>query len=230
MSKIDFDRTIGLISQDNFDSIQTKTICVIGLGGVGGTALESLARIGFTKFVIIDKDIVDPTNLNRQILYTECDLFKSKVESAGKYLKMINKEIELVSYNSNINDINLEQVLLNNKVDFVVDAIDDVKGKIYIASICLQNNINFIMSLGMANRFDPSKVSIKLLDKTTDDPLAKKIRYEVRKEGLNSKNITCVFSTETPKKDGTKLNSIITVPSSAGLNIAYYTLMNFIKE
>ena len=223
-----FERNIGLLGEEKYQQIQDKTICVIGLGGVGGTALEALARTGFKKFIIIDFDKVDPSNLNRQILYIQDDISNLKVEAAKRRILSINKEADIKDFNLRVEEDSLK-VLNDYQIDFIIDAIDDVKGKVAIAKFALARSVPLIVSLGMANRFDPSQVKIERLDKTTQDPLARKLRYEVKKAGLDAKEIYACVSKETPKQDGTKLNSIMTVPSSAGLNIAYYCIKHFIS-
>ena len=218
-----FDRSIGLLGKENFDLIQDKVIAVFGLGGVGGTALEALARTGFKHFLLIDFDKVDPSNLNRQILYTQKDIGRNKVEAAKERILSINPEVDIQIFNRKAQDFDFKQ-----KIDFIVDAIDDVNGKLYILSKAQEMNIPHIMSLGMANRFDPSKVKIAKLNQTHSDPLAKKLRYMVKKQGLNTANINVAISEELPQKNGEILYSTMMVPSSAGLSIAKFILESII--
>ena len=225
MNKDIFTRSIGLLGEDSFNKIQDKVIAIFGLGGVGGTALEALARTGFKHFLVVDFDKVDPSNLNRQILYTAKDIGKSKVEVARERILSINEEADIKSYNMKAQDFDFDQ-----KIDFIVDAIDDVNGKLYLLGKAQEKNIPFIMSLGMANRFDPSKVKIAKLNQTHSDPLAKKIRYMIKKQGLETSNINVVISEELPQKNGEKLYSIMTVPSSSGLSIAKFILESIIIE
>ena len=225
MNKDIFSRSIGLLNEDNFNLIQDKVIAIFGLGGVGGTALEALARTGFKHFIIVDFDKVDPSNLNRQILYTAEDIGRNKVEVAKERILSINKEADIKTYCIKAQDFDF-----NQKIDFIVDAIDDVNGKLYLLSKAKEKDIPFIMSLGMANRFDPSKVKIAKLNQTHTDPLAKKIRYMVKKQGLDTSNVNVVISEELPQKNREKLYSIMTVPSSAGLSIAKFILSSIIIE
>ena len=225
MNKDIFSRSIGLLNEDNFNLIQDKVIAIFGLGGVGGTTLEALARTGFKHFLIVDFDKVDPSNLNRQILYTAKDIGRTKVEVANERILSINEEAYIKTYCIKAQDFDF-----NQKIDFIVDAIDDVNGKLYLLSKAKEKGIPFIMSLGMANRFDPSKVKIAKLNQTHSDPLAKKIRYMVKKQGLDTSNINVVISEELPQKNGDKLYSIMTVPSSAGLSIAKFILSSIIIE
>ena len=220
-----FDRSIGLLGEEKYNVIRDKTVCIFGLGGVGGTAIEALARTGFKKVILVDFDKVDISNLNRQILYTRKDVGKDKAECAKERLVSINPDLEVISYKCKAQEFDF-----NQKIDFVIDAIDDVDGKVFIAKNCIEKNIPFLISLGMANRFDPSKVRVSKLNKTFNDPLAKKIRYIFKENAISLNAINVIWSEESSVPFNGKLNSIMTVPSSAGLNIAYYVINYFIKE
>ena len=223
MNKDIFARSIGLLGEDNFNKLQDKVIAVFGLGGVGGTALEALARTGFQHFIIIDFDKIDASNLNRQILYTSKDIGRDKVEAARERLLAINPDVDVKVFKGKAQEFDF-----NQKLDFVVDAIDDVEGKLYILQKCKENNIQTIMSLGMANRFNPEQVRVMKLNQTSNDPLAKKIRYLVKHNEIDIKDVMVVISEELPQKNQEKLYSTMMVPSSAGLTIAKYILNRII--
>ena len=218
-----FERSIGLLGEDNFNRIQDKVIAIFGLGGVGGTALEALARTGFRRFVLIDMDKVDITNLNRQILYTSKDVGRNKVDAAKDRILSINPEAEIQTFFGKAQDFDS-----NQPIDFIVDAIDDVEGKLCILNKAQEYNIPQIMSLGMANRFNPEQVRVSKLNQTKNDPLAKKIRYMAKKANLDLSKINVVISEELPQKNGEKLYSTMMVPSSSGLVIAKYILNEII--
>ena len=228
MKKEQLERTLGLLKEEGVNKLSKATVLVCGLGGVGGTALEALARSGVENFVLIDFDTIAPSNLNRQILFTYDDIGKNKVEIAKKRILSINPECSIAILNKRI-DNNIQTIIKDYKISFILDAIDDVDGKIALAKYALDNNIPIITSLGMANRLNPTKVIITRLDKTTDDPLAKKLRYEYKKAGIDTKAINVAFSLEHPHKDGNKLYSMMMVPSSAGLAIAGYIIEQLIK-
>ena len=217
------DRSKQLLGEDKIKALEDKVILVIGIGGVGGTALEALARSGFKKFILIDSDVVDETNLNRQVLYTFEDVGKEKVLAAKERLLKINKDFDVQIIRTKVGETPLDELNLGH-VDFIVDAIDFVEGKLEIYEFALTNNIPFISSLGMGNRFDPEFVTITTLNKTENDPLAKKIRYLVKQKGLDLKAIPVVFSKEVPAIKSPKPASMIMVPSTAGLLIAKYVL------
>ena len=221
------ERSKQLLGEDKIKSLEDKVILVIGVGGVGGTALEALARSGFKKFILIDADVVDVSNLNRQILFTSEDIGENKVDIAKKHLLKINNSLDIVVFKSKIGDIKLDELELG-KVDFIVDAIDSVDGKLHIYEFAQKNHIPFISSLGMGNRVDPESVTITRLNKTENDPLAKKIRYLAKQKGLDLKEIPVVFSKEIPLIKSPKPASMMMVPSTAGLLIAKYVLFTIL--
>ena len=220
-----FERSIGLLGEENFNLIQNKVIAVFGLGGVGGTALEALARTGFKHFIIVDFDKVDASNLNRQILYTAKDIGRNKVEAAKERILSINPEADVKVFNLKAQDFDF-----NQKIDFIADAIDVVEGKLFLAKKAQEKNIPAIMSLGMANRFNPEQVRIAKLNQTRNDPLAKKIRYMAKKAELDLSKINVVISEEVPQKNAEKLYSTMMVPSAAGLTIAKFILHSIIDN
>ena len=220
-----FARSIGLLGDENFSKIQDKVIAIFGLGGVGGTALEALARTGFQHFILVDFDKVDSTNLNRQILYVYEDIGKDKVEVARNRILSINPDADIKIFN-----LKAQAFDFNQKIDFIVDAIDDVIGKLCLLKKAQEKEIPSIMSLGMANRFSPEQVKICKLNQTKNDPLAKKIRYMAKKEELDLSLVNVVISEEIPQKNGEKLYSTMMVPSSAGLSIAKFILHSIIDS
>lgn len=216
------DRTETLLGKEKLERIQKARIMVIGLGGVGGTALSALYRSGFRHFVLVDNDKVDPSNLNRQIMYSNNDIGKLKTDVCKAKLTEFCGEIDVKTVNLYVDEVNAQDLIKD--VDFVVDAIDFVPGKIGIMKACLEKNIPFISSLGMAKRLDPEQVIQTTLNKTENDPLAKKIRYECRQRGLDLKKIPVVFSKENIIIDGKELGSMMMVPSTAGLIISNFII------
>ena len=148
-----------------------------------------------------------------------------KIDEARKYALSINKDAKIETLNLKINSNNIHE-LDKYKIDFIVDAIDDVHGKIAISKYAIKNNINFVVSLGMANRIDSEDVIITKLNKTTNDPLARKLPYEFKNNDIDISKINVVFSKKEPiKKEATPYSMMMT-PSSAGLAIASY-IVNF---
>jgi len=222
-----FVRSRRLLGDADFEKILHSKVAIFGLGGVGGTALEALARTGIENFILCDFDVVDYSNLNRQILYTLKDVGNLKVGCAKEHILAINNEAKIDVINEKVSEeMNFEFL---KDVDFVIDCIDDVKGKLAIAKASEKYNKPLIMSMGMANKVDISKLHLTRLNKTEYDPLAKKIRHLFKEEGININKINVVASKEEPKKDGTSLNSIMTVPSGAGLFICQFVISYLIN-
>lgn len=211
-------------------------VCVVGLGGVGSYTVEALARLGVENFVIIDKDKVDITNLNRQLIALESTLNKDKTSAVKERILDINSRAKVKEYNAFFNS-DTKDIILEEKCDYVIDAIDTISCKWELVKLCLDNNIKFISCMGMGNREDLTKISITTLDKTSGDPVAKKLRELVKKDNRlkDMKKINVVFSSELPKKQQIIINnkgetrkeslppsSIIFTPSVAGLLCAYY--------
>ncbi|MDD3938537.1 MAG: ThiF family adenylyltransferase [Bacilli bacterium] len=222
------ERIASLIGEDQVVSLKGKTVLVCGLGGVGGTALESLARSGIGHFVIVDFDIVEPTNLNRQILYTAIDVGELKIAAAESRIKSIDQSIIIDSYARKV-DSDFIAAIKNQKIDFVIDAIDSIEAKAQLITYCLTYHVAFISSLGMANRLDPTAVRVTNLAATHTDPLAKKLRSLLHKEEIDLNYVPVVFSIEKPRQKGIHLASVMNVPSAAGLAMAFYCLENIQK-
>ncbi len=219
------DRTIELLGEDRVNSFKNKTILVVGLGGVGGTALMALARSGFMNFIIVDHDVVDESNINRQIFYFSDDVGKNKVDICEQNIKRINPNINVIKFNMFVNEDNLN-VFDNFNIDFIIDAIDKIPSKISLIKYAKNRNIKLIVSLGMGNKINPENVSLTKLDKTSYDPLAKVLRYKIRKENIDTKTIDVVFSSESPRVRNEKPSSMMMVPSTAGLLMAKFIIEN----
>ncbi len=220
----EFSRTETLIGFDNINKLKNAKVIVFGVGGVGGYVIEALTRSGFKQIDIVDFDSVSLTNINRQIIALHSTVGKLKIDVMKERMLDINPNIVVNTYPVFLDDTNIVSFNLS-QYDYVVDAIDSVASKILLIEYCVKNNIKIISSMGTGNKLDPSLFKISDISKTSVCPLAKVIRYELRKRGIN--HLKVLFSTETPIKnfvegEGNKLapSSISFVPSSAGLLIA----------
>lgn len=215
-----FSRLIQLIGEDNLRKIQSKKIIVFGVGGVGGQAAEALVRTGIEHITIVDYDVVEETNLNRQLIATLDVIGKPKVEVLKKRLLSINGDVEVNTFCYEVTETNIESFNLE-QYDFVVDAIDSVRTKIALIHFALKHNIRIISAMGAGNRIDPTKVRITDIEKTNGCPLAKTIRINLRKNNL--KGLKVVTSEELPLPNyGHKPGSTAFVPPAYGLAIASY--------
>lgn len=224
-----FDRLEMLIGKDNLEVLSSKTVLVLGVGGVGGFVVESLARSGIGTLILVDFDTVDETNINRQIIALNSTIGMKKVDVLEKRVKDINSDC-IVIKNSNFIDSNNYKELFDRHIDFVVDACDTIGTKKDIITYCLDNNIDFISSMGTGNKFDPSKLTICDIRKTVNDPLARILRKFVKDNRINKKVMVCT-SLELPVKTHNRTpGSTAFVPSSAGLLIGSYVVRKFIEK
>ena len=221
----EFSRMLELINEEDFKKIQNTKILLVGIGGVGGSCLENLVRCGFTNITIVDNDIVDITNLNRQIISLHSNISLKKVEVAKKRILDINPLV-----NINILDkFLLKEDIINLDTDFnyIIDCCDTLTTKLELVLFANEHNINIISSCGTGNRIDPTKLIITDIYKTNNDPLAKRFRKVLREN--NIKKLTVVCSSEIPKKTNDVVGSISMVPNTAGCYLAYYVFNNTLK-
>lgn len=216
-----FERTELVIGKDNLKKLNNSSVLVIGLGGVGGYVVETLVRSGVGKIIIVDNDIVDITNFNRQIIAISSTIGKSKVDAMEDRIKSINPICNVVKYREYILPNNID-ILFKEKVDFIVDACDTIVTKKAIIQECLKRNIPFISSMGTGNKTNPLKFKIVDIRKTNYDPIAKIIRKMVKEERIKGK-IPVVCSDEAPIKNK-QIGSLMHVVATSGLLCASYVL------
>ena len=221
-----FDRLELLIGKENIEKISKINVLIVGIGGVGGTALEALVRSGVKNITIIDKDVFSESNLNRQILSTRDSIGLYKVDVGINRCKSINPDVNITGLKINLDEKNVNEL---EYFDYIIDACDDINAKLSLMQYASRNNIKLISSMGTGKRLNPSNVIITRLDKTSNDPLAKKMRYEARKRGLKL-NVPVVCSKEEPINKDRVIASSIFVPSTAGLMLAYYIIKKVIND
>ena len=224
------DRILKILSKEDLNKIKNLTVLIVGVGGVGGYSLEALARSGVSNIIIIDKDTIDISNLNRQIISNINNIGSIKVEEAKSRCLSINKDISITTINTFLNKDNLEAVLKDFKIDYIIDACDTVTTKIELIKYAKSHNINIITCLGTGNRLNPEDLTITTLDKTYNDPLGKVLRRELKDLKIKGK-VTVCWSKELPIKiqDRTP-GSMVFVPASAGLLISSYIIRKTINK
>ncbi len=232
-----FIRTKMLFGQDAMDKLSKSRVAVFGVGGVGGYTVEALVRSGVGTIDIIDNDKVALSNLNRQIIATHKTIGKLKVDVAKQRILDINPNATVNTYPLFFMPETAGQFDFS-QYDYVVDAIDTVTGKIELIMRCKAANIPIISSMGAGNKSDPTAFRIADIYKTSVCPLARTMRYELKKRGV--KKLKVVFSTEEAKKpliiDTTEVkggkippSSNAFVPSVVGLIIAGEVIKDLIK-
>ncbi len=207
-----FSRNELAIGKDGIQTLKNSTVAVLGVGGVGSFSAEALARSGVGRLVLVDKDYVDITNVNRQIHALISTVGKPKVDLMKERIKDINPDCEVIALKMFYTEETYEQ-FFDYGLDFVVDACDTITYKIHVIKQCLQRNIGIISSMGVANKMDPTRLRIADISKTSYDPIAKVVRTKLRKEGIH-KGVNVVFSDESPVKIREEIRKEI-VPESA---------------
>ena len=214
------DRTKSLIGEDALSKLCSANVAVFGIGGVGSYAVEALARCGIGRLTIIDKDVIDVSNINRQIIADTTTVGLDKVDVCKERILKINPDckvnaLKMFYLPENANEIDLSQY------DYIVDAIDTVTAKLALIENATKSGVKIISSMGTGGRLDPTQFEITDIYKTSGDGLSKVMRRELRKRKVEK--LDCLYSRETAVinvDDERVISSISFVPSVAGLIIA----------
>ena len=215
--KEQFSRTAQLLGNENVENLFDKHVIVFGVGGVGGYVVEALARSGIGKISIVDNDVINESNINRQIIALHSTVGMQKVEVLKNRILDINPECQVFVYNQfflpeNSNDFDF------SIYDYVVDAVDTVTAKLEIIKKSKESNVPVISSMGTGNKLNPMGFKVSDISKTKVCPLARVMRNELKKRGISK--VKCVYSEENPVIQTQTPASVAFVPPVAGLLIA----------
>lgn len=221
-------RILKLIDKNTLEKIQQKKIVIVGVGGVGGFALETLTRFGIQNITIIDNDTVDITNLNRQIIGNHEVLGQEKTKVALEHMQSINPNGNFKTYNVFLAKDNLAEYILKD-TDYILDCCDTVTTKMALINYAKINNIPIICAMGTGNRLDPTKLVLTDIYKTSNDPLAKIMRKLCKDNKI--KKLDVVTSMELPIKTHDRTpGSTPFVPSVAGIYMASFIVNKWLKQ
>lgn len=219
-----------LIGKESLERLRKKCVLVVGAGGVGGMCIEALARSGIGHLILIDQDTIESSNINRQLIATFRSIGQVKVQAWKERIEVLapNAQVDILYARY---DVHMNEILDQYPIDFMIDCIDSLKSKEDLIEYALKKNIPFICSMGMARRKDPSKLEVMEIEKTSYDPMAKRLRIWKRKNRIRKK-IMVVASKEIPVKveSGQPLPSMIFVPAASGLLLAQYCVEYLSKE
>ena len=217
-----FSRSTRILGQERLEKLNNSSVIVFGVGGVGGAVLEALVRGGVGTVGVVDKDIIDITNLNRQIIATDANIGEKKVDAAQKRALSINPKVNIEKYDLFYLPETAEQIDLA-KYDFIVDAVDNVTAKLELIGRAEKLGIPIISSMGTGNKLHPEMFEITDIYKTSVCPLARVIRRELKNRGI--KKLTVVYSKEEPvKTDSSVPGSTSFTPPVAGDLMASYII------
>lgn len=225
-----------VLGKKAIEALQKKHVVVCGIGGVGSYALEAFARSGIGTITLIDKDEVDITNCNRQLIALQSTIGKDKVQVAKDRIQNINPNIGVKIYKEEITADNITILLQNKKVDYVVDAVDNIEAKVAIIGYCYRHHIDCISCMGMGNKCNPLDIKVADIYQTTMCPLAKIMRKRLKELQIPHQKV--VYSTERPKtrteaqkaEYGNTLGSLPFVPSVGGLIMASCVVQDLIEK
>jgi hesA/moeB/thiF family protein len=197
-------RTELLIKEEGTERLQNANILIVGLGGVGSFAAEFLVRSGIGNLTIVDGDTVDITNINRQLPALNSTIGKNKTDVVAERILDINPEINLKKINEFLEPERMEELLTQEKFDYVLDCIDSLSPKLALIITCKRKKIKLVSAMGAGGKTDPSKVMVRDISKTNNCFLAKQIRKKLKKEQIH-KGFRCVFSTEIQDENSLKM-------------------------
>ncbi|MEZ0480557.1 ThiF family adenylyltransferase [Planococcus sp. SSTMD024] len=191
-----FSRNELAIGKEGMELVNGSTVAILGVGGVGSFAAEACARSGVGKIILVDKDDVDITNINRQLVANLSTVGQSKVEVMKKRIADVNADCEVVTLHMFYTEDTYEE-FFSHKPDYVIDASDTLIYKVHLIKECYSRRIPVISSMGAANKTDPTRFKIADISKTHTDPLAKMIRKKLKQAGIR-KGVPVIFSDESP--------------------------------
>ncbi len=222
-----FSRSERIFGAAALEKLRTSSVILFGLGGVGGAACEALVRGGVGKITVVDKDEVDITNINRQLVATENTVGMKKTDAAEKRAKSINPDVEFIKKDLFYLPENADEIDLS-KYDFIVDAIDNVSAKIELAVRAQNVGVPIISSMGTGNKVHPELLETADISKTSVCPLARVMRRELKVRGIN--HLAVVYSEEEPVKTESRIpGSTSFVPPVAGYIAAAYVIRKLLN-
>ncbi len=229
-----FLRTEALVGAEGLEHLASAHVVIVGIGGVGGAALEGLVRAGIGRITVIDGDTLSLTNCNRQLLALSTTVGQSKVEVAKQRMLDINPALQITIHHGWIREETIN-ALLPADADFIADCIDDAPAKLLLAEYCRGNEIPMIMCMGTGNRLSSAGLQTANFDRTAGCPLAKKMRLALK--NARFRKVRCLYSADPvtpafPIEDGGKrtVGSISYVPAIAGMKLAEHIINRILKK
>lgn len=234
-------RTELLLGSDAFQLLQESHLLVVGLGGVGGAAIQALARAGIGSFTLVDNDTVSPSNINRQIVAYTDTVGLHKTAVTGRIIKRINPQASVEELPLFVTPDNVAQIVTKHSYTYVIDAIDSLSSKCALIRASLDNHLPIISSMGAGAKADPTSISVAPIHKTHTCALAKAVRTQLRKQGVSA-SFPTVFSTEPARSHSIQrsqpdrpnqrpsIGTISYMPQLFGLHLAAYVIQHITQQ
>lgn len=222
-----FARSEALLGKPNMQILKNACVMVVGIGGVGGAVCECLARTGVSRFVLVDGDVIDETNLNRQIFTCQNNIGKLKTEEMAKRILSINPSADVKTISKFLTNENIT-IILEDNVDYVIDCIDDIKAKVSLASVAKSQGKQIISAMGAGNRIALPNYLVTDVFKTANDPLAKVFRKKLREIGVENLDV-CVAKENADIKLSPP-SSVIWHPLSMGAVISAFVINKLLQK
>lgn len=219
-----YSRTGKLIGEEGLSRLRAASVLVVGVGGVGSYAAEAVARAGVGKITLMDGDIVQPSNLNRQLVALTSTLGRNKAEVMAERIRDIDPATEVTALGRFYEENDQLDI---TAYDWVIDAIDSVFAKTALIRTATEKGVNIVSAMGAAGKFD-TQFRVADISKTSTCPLAKVMRKRLREEGIE--HLPVVYSEEKPVPRDGDLGTLSYVPGSAGLCLAGYVIRSIVSQ
>ncbi|MEE0435045.1 MAG: tRNA threonylcarbamoyladenosine dehydratase [Peptococcaceae bacterium] len=224
-----YDRTERLLGSEALSKLRAMHIVILGIGGVGSWACEALARTGVGTLTLVDFDMIEPSNVNRQVHALESTVGRRKVDVMAERLLDINSSIVVYTHDEKLTSEMMPDYVAQG--DYTIDCIDDVRAKVALIKWHLEHGKKIVSSMGTGNKIGTHPFKIEDISKTQVCPLARAVRLKLRKEGI-AKGVPVLYSEEPPytqPPEGEKPGTICFCPAMAGLELARYIISDYLK-
>lgn len=219
--KEELERLSLLVGKEDLSLLSSKHVAIVGLGGVGGYVVDALSRAGINRFTLVDFDVFEKSNINRQLLSSLDVIGRKKTDVASAWVKRINGNADVIVRDTFLSEENIKEMI--DRPDLIVDAIDSVKSKVALIKYALGNDIPVVSSMGAANKLDLTKITFADISETYGCPLARAVRTILKNDGIYS-GVPVVFSPERIKVENGMLGTLSTSVAAFGIYLSHLAI------
>ena len=219
--KEELERLSLLVGKEDLSLLSSKHVAIVGLGGVGGYVVDALSRAGINRFTLVDFDVFEKSNINRQLLSSLDVIGRKKTDVASAWVKRINGNADVIVRDTFLSEENIKEMI--DRPDLIVDAIDSVKSKVVLIKYALENDIPVVSSMGAANKLDLTRITFADISETYGCPLARAVRTILKNDGICS-GVPVVFSPERIKVENGMLGTLSTSVAAFGIYLSHLAI------